>query len=86
MTAIGALNAKAALAETRKGLAASGFAIACTSRGDRLTVSILPGPDACAECLVPKAVLASIIGNELAAHGVAVGSIDVVYPAELADE
>jgi hypothetical protein len=75
----------AAISETRKGLEASGFSVACVGRGDILTVSILAGPDACAECLVPKAVLESIIGGELAGQGIEVRSVEVVYPAGLAD-
>ena len=76
--------ADAAISATKKGLEASGFSVVCGGRDDILTVSVVAGPDACAECLVPKAVLESIIGGELAAEGVEVQSIEVVYPADLA--
>jgi len=77
--------ADAAISATRKGLEASGFRVVCTGADDVLTVSVLAGPDACAECLVPKAVLQSIIGGELAAEGVAARGVEIVYPADFAD-
>lgn len=77
--------ADAAISATRKGLEASGFSVVCAGAGDVLTVSVLAGPDACAECLVPKAVLQSIVGGELAAGGVTVQGVEIVYPVDLAD-
>ena len=77
--------ADAAISATKKGLEASGFSVVCAGRDDILTVSVLAGPDACAECLVPKAVLESIIGGELAAEGIEVRSVEIVYPTDLAD-
>ncbi len=74
----------AAITATRRSLEASGFSVACAGRDDTLTVSVHAGPDACAECLVPKSVLESIIGGELAAQGIRVAGVEVVYPADLA--
>lgn len=74
-----------AITETRKGLEASGFSVTCAQNDGVLTVSIAAGPDACAECLVPRPVLQSIIGNELAGRGVQVGGIEIVYPAGLVE-
>jgi hypothetical protein len=78
--------ADAAISATRRSLEASGFSVACAGRDETLTVSVHAGPDACAECLVPKAVLESIIGSELAAQGIRVAGVEVVYPADLAAE
>jgi hypothetical protein len=75
--------ADAAITETRKGLEASGFSVTCAQNAGVFTVSVVAGPDACAECLVPRPVLESIIGNELAGRGVQVDGIKVVYPADL---
>jgi hypothetical protein len=81
--AIDVLAADAAISATRKGLEASGFSVSCADRADTLTVSVRAGPDACAECLVPKPVLQSIIGGELAAQGIQVAGVEVIYPADL---
>ncbi len=83
--ALDLLAADAAIFATKKGLETSGFSVVCAGAGDVLTVSVVAGPDACVECLVPKAVLQSIIGGELAAGGVAVRAVKVVYPSDLAD-
>jgi hypothetical protein len=75
--------ADAAIAETRKGLEASGFRVTCAHSDGVLTVSVVAGPGACAECLVPRRVLESIIGSELGGQGIRVESVKVVYPADL---
>lgn len=73
-----------AISETRKSLEASGFSVACADTGGVLTISLTAGPEACADCLVPRAVLESIVGRELAERGVQALGIRVVYPADLA--
>jgi hypothetical protein len=42
-------------------------------------VEIVAGPDACADCLVPKDVLAMVIADRLPT-GVVVGEEDLIYP------
>jgi hypothetical protein len=74
-----------AISETRKSLEASGFSVACADNDGVLTISLTAGPDACAECLVPRAVLESIVGRELADRGVQAGGVRVVYPVDLAE-
>jgi hypothetical protein len=74
-----------AISETRRSLEASGFRVACAHDGGVLTVSLSAGPDACADCLVPRAVLESIVGRELAERGVVVAGVRVIYPAGLAE-
>ena len=73
-----------AISETRKSLEASGFSVTCADEGGVLTLSLTAGPEACADCLVPRAVLELIVGRELAERGVQAGGVRVVYPADLA--
>ena len=75
-----------AISETRRSLEASGFGVVCAHDGEVLTVSLSAGPDACAECLVPRPVLEAIVGRELAERGVAVAGVRVIYPAGLGEQ
>ena len=61
-------------------LNADGYHMAIDERDARLVVVITAGPDACEECLVPKDLMRSMLGNEL---GVDAAIIDITYPADL---
>lgn len=76
------LAVERAVAGSREGLAESGFDMECADREGVLRVTVRARPDACEECLVPKAVFAAILGRELEQAGMPVRSIDVVYPAQ----
>lgn len=46
-------------------------------------IEIVPGGDACADCLVPKDVMRMVLENELP-PGVSLGEADLLYPGEAA--
>ena len=71
-----------ALHQTRDGLDAAGFRLECEAQGDELVLHILPTPDACAECLVPKPIFIDIVGEELKGQGIEVAGLTIIYPAE----
>ncbi len=67
------------LEDLRAALAADGYLIEVREEGERLDARISAGPDACADCLVPKPVLLAMLRQAL---GVPEGSIDLRYPDE----
>jgi hypothetical protein len=71
-----------AIVATREGLAAAGFNIDVDERGGRLRFAVKAGAEACAECLVPKAIFEDILGRELADGGIEAGSFDLQYPLD----
>ncbi len=71
-----------AVAGSREGLAASGYALDIAEQGDALRVTVRALDGACEDCLVPKPVFAEILRRELSDAGLAVPGIHVVYPAE----
>lgn len=74
--------ASRALADMRGMLAADGYDMSLRVIGtDTLAVEILAGPDACAECLVPKHIMSGIIKDALGSLLPAVG-VQLSYPAE----
>jgi hypothetical protein len=68
-----------ALAALKASLAADGYQLAITHIGDLISASVSPGPDACAECLVPKTVFRGILAHAL---GISEAMIEVAYPGE----
>lgn len=68
-----------ALAGLREMLAADDYQLTVRESGDGLAVRITAGPDACEDCLVPKAVMRGVLHNAL---GVAEENITLEYPAE----
>jgi hypothetical protein len=66
-----------ALAST---LAADGYRMEFAEDGDRLRVTIIATPDACADCLVPKNLMRSMLEQQL---GVPAASIDLTYPRDI---
>jgi len=47
--------------------------------GDRLHVTIIATPDACADCLVPKDLMRSMLEQQLGVPG---ARIDLTYPRD----
>jgi hypothetical protein len=75
----------ASLDDVRKSLEASGFNLEVEEpETSRLTVTVRPGPDACAECLVPKSMFKRIILDNLGSAELSPSSVVVRYPADLA--
>lgn len=68
------------LADVAIMLAADGYRLAVEENGHRLALTVTPGPDACADCLVPKDVFRGIAAQRLGIDG---ELIDVTYPADL---
>jgi hypothetical protein len=62
-------------------LAADGYQLGVSAAAAAAaTLTVTAGPDACAECLVPKQVFEAIATKHLRDRGITV-DIDVVYPA-----
>jgi hypothetical protein len=61
-------------------LAADGYNLAVEEHGHRVALTVSPGPDACADCLVPKDVFRGIAANQLGIEG---DLIDITYPVDL---
>lgn len=61
----------------RTSLEADGYAIDVEEAGGRVGVVISATPEACAECLVPPAIMVSILEQALK---VPAASIDLTYP------
>lgn len=68
------------LDEFRKTLAADDYHLAIHVDGAAADVRIEAGPDACAECLVPKEFMAQMLAPLL---GVGSERIAVTYPVEI---
>jgi hypothetical protein len=63
-------------------LEADGYRLAVsTPQGAPVVLEVVAGPDACAECLVPKEVLASIAVDHLARAGLR-SELEIRYPAD----
>jgi len=63
----------------RSSLAADGYLMEVAEEGTRVRVTISATPQACADCLVPKDLMRSILGDTL---GVPPDLIDLIYPTE----
>lgn len=70
---------RGALAGLRGSLAADDYTLDVHEVGAGVEVRITAGPDACAECLVPKPIMRGILGGAL---GVPEDAITLVYPAD----
>lgn len=45
-----------------------------------IDIAIIPGPDACLECLVPKPILEEMITDELDKHGIPYKTVNLQLP------
>jgi hypothetical protein len=71
---------ESALTGLRDMLAADDYQLSVAESGDGIAVRITAGPDACADCLVPKAVMRGVLHNAL---GIAEENITLEYPADV---
>jgi hypothetical protein len=60
-------------------LAADGYRMEIAEEGDRVSVTIIATPEACADCLVPKDLMRGILEQAL---GVSADAIDLTYPRD----
>jgi hypothetical protein len=60
-------------------LAADGYRMEFAEDGDRLRVTIIATPDACADCLVPKDLMRGMLEQQLGVPG---DRIDLTYPRD----
>ncbi len=68
-----------ALSGLRSTLEADDYRMAVAESGEGVEVTITAGPDACADCLVPKPIMRNILH---AALGVPEDAIVLRYPAD----
>jgi hypothetical protein len=76
---------EAALADIRTALRADGYDMTLRpDEGGRVTIEVTAGPNACAECLIPKDVFARIVARAVdgGAEGVRADDVSIVYPGE----
>lgn len=62
-------------------LAADGYLLEATRVAESVRIAVKAGPDACAECLVPKPIMQSIAAQHLADNGVH-ADIELLYPVD----
>lgn len=78
-------DAEAALSGLRDMLNADGYDMSLSiSAPGTLGLKVIAGPDACAECLVPKDLMAAIAMDALAGT-IPVSLIEVRYPSDPGD-
>jgi hypothetical protein len=74
-------NAAAALAPLADALQADGYVLTVAQVPPDLELTVTATPDACAECLVPKAMFQQMAATTLKDSGVVVtGDIRIIYP------
>lgn len=72
-----------ALEPMRRQLSMDGYDLrAELTADDVLKVVVTAGEDACEDCLVPRDVFATMLADQVASAGVAVGDVDVAYPVD----
>lgn len=69
---------QSALDDLRRSMAADGYHLELDESGSGVEVRITAGPDACAECLVPKPLMLGLLQSEL---GMPEDAITLIYPA-----
>jgi hypothetical protein len=74
------VNYSERMADIAAMLAADGYVLAVREDGERVALTVSPGPDACEDCLVPKDVFRGIAAHQLGLEG---AQIDITYPADL---
>ena len=73
---------EAALEPIAGTLEADGYRLEARQTDGRLSLRIEAGPEACADCLVPKPMLAKMIAQRLAPLGLDPTAVDLRYPGE----
>ena len=63
-----------------------GFRLESREDGERVELRVVPTDAACADCLVPKQVMQTIMLNVFDQHGAGIGASDLVliYPSDQA--
>ena len=74
------MNYTERMADIATMLAADGYNLAVEEKGERVALTVSPGPDACEDCLVPKDVFRGIAAHQLGIEG---GQLDITYPVDL---
>jgi hypothetical protein len=69
-----------ALEVMRTALQADGYDLLVTADDQTTVVTVTAGPDACAECLIPKGLMLDMIRS--AAPDIS-GHVDLIYPTEI---
>lgn len=65
------------------GLATDGYRLEVTAFGSGgLRVEIVAGPDACADCLIPKEMFSGMVSSRFTTEGVEFSELVLVYPAD----
>lgn len=74
----------AALSKMQTMLEADGYALDVAVESGAVALTVRATPEACAECLVPKSLFATMAADALGKQGVAVTTDDLVvtYPTE----
>jgi hypothetical protein len=74
----------AALRPLTDALGCDGYAVDVALAGNAVLVHVTAGPDACADCLVPKALMTELVMQALgdAGLGVAPEQVSLTYPNE----
>jgi hypothetical protein len=82
---IAATDVTASLEPMTAMLGSDGYGLDISVASDRIGLTVVAGPDACKECLVPKEVFASTAVQMLAKSNIEVDpdAIDIVYPADV---
>lgn len=84
MTSGSVASVEGALESMKETLAADGYHLTVSDVNDQLTLAIEAGPDACAECLVPKSMFARLVVSALDEAGISMteDEFDLVYPID----
>jgi hypothetical protein len=72
----------AALQTMTDTLAADGYLLHADRAGDLVLVAVEAGPEACEDCLVPKAMMERMILDTLSRAGIPAAGVELSYPAE----
>jgi hypothetical protein len=75
------MQARSALAPLAEATRLDGFELDIRAEADGLLLTVSATPEACAECLVPKAVFRGMIAHALEGGGLRIpGGVRIVYP------
>jgi hypothetical protein len=72
----------AALRPIGEGLEQDGYQLAVAVDDAGVALRIVAGPEACAECLVPKDLMGALAAQALGDAGLAPGRLEIAYPGE----
>ncbi len=74
---------EAALEPLRQSLNADGYELAVEQRESSIAVRVIPGADACQECLVPKPLFLGMVEQVLRDAGIhGTPPLELAYPAD----